>query len=57
MTSPSTAELLAFALELADEADQVTLPYFRGDADVRTKADGTLVTLAGRLHLAPGGRT
>ena len=42
MTSP--AELLGFAHELADLADGLTLPAFRGHLDVRTKADGTWVT-------------
>jgi histidinol-phosphatase len=44
-TSPaSPSDLLAFAHELADVADAITLPAFRGHLDVRTKADGTLVT-------------
>ncbi len=46
----TTADLLAFALELADEADRISMPFYRGDRDLvlgtREKADGTLVTLA-----------
>ncbi len=45
---PTTAEMLAFALDLADEADHLTTQYYRGDADVQAKADGTLVTRADR---------
>jgi histidinol-phosphatase len=36
--------LLAAAHDLADLADALTLPAFRGHLDVRTKADGTWVT-------------
>jgi histidinol-phosphatase len=43
---PTTAELLAFALELADAADAVTLPAFRGGGEVWRKQDGSLVTEA-----------
>ncbi len=43
---PTTAELLAFALELADAADAVTLPAFRAGGEVRRKRDGSLVTEA-----------
>jgi histidinol-phosphatase len=43
---PTTAELLSFALELADAADAVTLPAFRGGGEVRRKQDGSLVTEA-----------
>lgn len=46
MTGPSTAEVLAFALALADAADELTMGYFGGEAGVRAKADGTLVTRA-----------
>jgi histidinol-phosphatase len=41
---PAADELLAFAHELADAADAITLSAFRGQLDVRTKADGTWVT-------------
>lgn len=37
-------ELRDAALELADLADGLTLPAFRGHLEVRTKADGTWVT-------------
>lgn len=43
---PATLELLEFALELADAADAITMRYYRRDADVRSKADRSLVTLA-----------
>ena len=43
---PDPEELLAFALELADEADGITLPAFRAGAVAETKADGTPVTVA-----------
>ncbi|MDA1002206.1 MAG: histidinol phosphatase [Chloroflexi bacterium] len=46
LPTPTTAELLSFALDLADEADAITMRTYRGDAKVRTKRDGTLVTLA-----------
>jgi len=42
----SVADLLDLAHELADVADAITLPAFRGQLDVRTKADGTWVTAA-----------
>ena len=42
----STADLLTFARLLADAADRITLRYFEKGAEVRTKADGTLVTAA-----------
>jgi histidinol-phosphatase len=44
--TPTTAELLAFALELADAADAVTLTAFRTGGEVRRKRDGSLVTEA-----------
>jgi histidinol-phosphatase len=48
----STADLLAFALGLADEADRLSMSFYRGDPDsvlgTTKKADGTLVTLADR---------
>ena len=46
MSDPTTRDLLSFALELADAADAVTLPAFRGGAPVRRKPDGSLVTAA-----------
>ncbi|RLT33956.1 MAG: histidinol-phosphatase [Chloroflexi bacterium] len=49
MTSEaSTSELLAFALELADEADRFAMSFYRGDLGTEQKADGTLVTRADR---------
>jgi histidinol-phosphatase len=43
----ATSDLLAFALELADAADRITMRYYRtADVDVRAKADRTLVTRA-----------
>lgn len=47
MAEPPTLELLEFALALADAADLVTMRYYRAaDAEVRAKADRTLVTRA-----------
>ena len=46
MTDPTTRDVLAFALALADEADAITMRYYRGETATRAKADGTLVTLA-----------
>lgn len=49
MTStPSTADLLDFALNLADEADALALAHFRGEHGTEAKADGTLVTRGDR---------
>lgn len=45
-SDPTTEEALAFALALADEADAITMRYYRGEMATRAKADGTLVTLA-----------
>lgn len=39
---------LAFARSLADEADRVAMRWFARNPDVRTKRDGTLVTIADR---------
>ncbi len=38
--------LLRFALELADASDRIAMQYFRGDLQVQTKPDHTLVTQA-----------
>ncbi len=46
MISPTTSEVLDFALDLASAADLVSTGYYRGDLSVREKADGTLVTRA-----------
>ncbi|MBM4416249.1 MAG: hypothetical protein FJ035_08455, partial [Chloroflexi bacterium] len=46
MTEPTTAELLVFALSLADAADAVTLRHYRGGGSAWRKADATYVTLA-----------
>ena len=46
MPEPSTAEVLAFALDLADAADAVTMRHYRGGGGASRKSDGTLVTLA-----------
>jgi len=42
----STADLLAFALDLAEEADRLSMSFYRGEIGTTQKADGTLVTLA-----------
>ena len=44
----TAADLLAFALGLADEADAVALRGYRGGATPERKADGTFVTPADR---------
>jgi len=41
-------DILAFALDLADEADRLSMSYYRGELGTTTKADGSLVTLADR---------
>ena len=46
--SPSTAELLAFALSLADAADAIAMRDYRTDLAVERKDDGTFVTPADR---------
>ncbi|MGE3962255.1 MAG: inositol monophosphatase [Dehalococcoidia bacterium] len=46
--TPDLRGLLAFALEMADEADRIALGYYRGELGTTEKADGTLVTLADR---------
>ncbi|MFA7249671.1 MAG: inositol monophosphatase family protein [Dehalococcoidia bacterium] len=54
MPEPTTIDLLGFALDLADEADNIAMSYYRGDLGTQQKPDGTLVTLADRaveLHL------
>lgn len=38
--------LLTFALELADASDRIAMKYFRGDLQIQTKPDHTLVTRA-----------
>ena len=57
----SPADLVAYAHELADLADGLTLPAFRAGVAARTKADGTPVTdvdeaveraLRARIHVA-----
>jgi histidinol-phosphatase len=40
------ADLLAFTLQLADEADAITLPAFLDGVEAHAKADGTPVTVA-----------
>jgi histidinol-phosphatase len=43
---PDASDLLAFALEVADEADAISLPAFLEGLAVEAKADGTPVTAA-----------
>lgn len=45
---PSTSDLLGVALGLADEADALSMSFYRGDLGTEAKADGTLVTRADR---------
>jgi histidinol-phosphatase len=46
VTQPDTASLLQFALDLADEADEISMRYYRGELGTEQKLDGSLVTLA-----------
>ena len=46
--SDTTADILAFALELADAADAIAMRDYRGEHAVERKADGTYVTPADR---------
>jgi histidinol-phosphatase len=46
MLESATPDLLTFALELADVADQITMGCYRGAVDARHKADRSLVTRA-----------
>jgi len=46
--SDSTADILAFAIELADAADAIAMRDYRGEHAVERKADGTYVTPADR---------
>lgn len=49
MSEPDTASLLQFALDLADEADAISMRYYRsgsGELGTEQKQDGSLVTLA-----------
>ena len=48
MNRPPTAELLAFALSLADAADAIAMRDYRTDLAVERKDDGTFVTPADR---------
>lgn len=48
MTEDDTASLLRFALDLADEADAISMRYYRGELGTEQKADGSLVTRADR---------
>ena len=48
MTEDDTASVLRFALDLADEADAISMRYYRGDLGTEHKADGSLVTRADR---------
>jgi histidinol-phosphatase len=48
VSEPSSAELLEFALDLADAADVVSMEYHRAGFETETKDDGSLVTTADR---------
>lgn len=48
MSEDDTASLLRFALDLADEADAISMRYYRGELGTEAKADGSLVTKADR---------
>lgn len=54
MSEDDTASILRFALDLADEADQISMSYYRGELGTEAKADGSLVTKADKaveVHL------
>jgi histidinol-phosphatase len=42
--SDSTADILAFCLDLADDADEITMRHYRTNLGIREKSDRTLVT-------------
>jgi len=44
--TPDLRDILSFALDLADEADRISMTYYRGELGTTEKADGSLVTLA-----------
>ena len=44
--APDLRDLLSFALDMADEADRISMAYYRGELGTTAKADGSLVTLA-----------
>jgi len=46
--SEANKALLEFAVELAREAGDITLNYFRRNPEISTKADGSFVTIADR---------
>ncbi|MBT5772907.1 MAG: histidinol-phosphatase [Dehalococcoidia bacterium] len=46
MSESDTASMLQFALDLADEADEISMRYYRGELGTEQKRDGSLVTLA-----------
>jgi histidinol-phosphatase len=46
MSTPDLRELLSFALDMADEADRISMSYYRGELGTTEKSDGSLVTLA-----------
>ena len=48
MSEDDTASILRFALDLADEADEISMRYYRGELGTEQKADGSLVTRADR---------
>ncbi len=48
MSEPNTAELLSFAQDLADAADDISMAYHRTGLETERKADGSLVTTADR---------
>ena len=48
MAGESPRDLMEIALTFAEEAGAITLKYFRGDFEVETKADTSVVTVADR---------
>jgi histidinol-phosphatase len=48
LSGPELSSLLEFAVEIADSAGELTLPYFGGTVASSRKGDGTPVTMADR---------
>lgn len=48
MNNNDRTEMLRFALDLADAADEISMRYYRNTVDIEQKTDGSLVTNADR---------
>jgi len=47
-TNDELKDLLEFAVDIASDAGELTLHYFRGSPEMQTKTDGSFVTIADR---------